>query len=141
MMATCPGAAATDLARDPVRQVPAAALGAVSIRDTLPANMRLIAGSVVPPPAAIGSDGRIQWAERPLDSGGITVTLRLLPLQDGDHLTNLGATASFADTRGRTRHVDLPLPHVVVLQPFPAGGWWAAGDDGSGGCRGGWKHS
>lgn len=99
-----------------------------SVTDRLPPNMAYVPGSAVPPPSAIDASASVlTWRFAFMPPDGVTITLRVRPLEAGYHPTNAGATGVFTDTRGRTVDFAFPDPWVSVLaaltpQPTPTGG-------------------
>ncbi len=81
------------------------------VTDTIPANMRYMAGSAEPAPAAIGVDF-LQWEFDGLPPGPIHYDLE--PLQEGLHPTNVIARGEFTDRRDRPGETEFPVPQVRV---------------------------
>jgi len=91
----------------------------LEITDELPANMRLVPGSVWPPAETL-PDGRLRWtfSDVPPDAPPV-VRLLLEPLAPGLWPTNVEARAVFTDGWGRAGDVPFPVPFVEVLAPTP----------------------
>ncbi len=98
---------------------PSAGLQALEIVDRIPANMRLVPGSVQPP-AAVLPDGSLRWAFADTDPAALpALTYDLEPLDPGHWPTNIEASADYIDAAGRSGHVLYPVPEVDVLAPTP----------------------
>ncbi len=95
------------------------ALRSLTVVDTLPANMRYVAGSAVPAPVEAGPDW-LKWTWTVVPTSGVTVTFQVEPLQSGRWPTNVRAEASFRDTDGLAGAAVYPLPVVDVVAPTPS---------------------
>jgi Mg-chelatase subunit ChlD len=104
--------------RDIARELIETSLRTLTLVDTLPANMRYVAGSADPPPAASGPDW-LRWEWIPAPSRGVTVAFSVEPLEAGEWPTNVQAVADFEDTEGATGGAVFPIPRVVVVAPTP----------------------
>jgi Mg-chelatase subunit ChlD len=96
-------------------QVPEFLATGLLLVDTLPANMRLVPGSVSPPGVAAGTD--VTWDVPQLPFQSAPFTLDVQPQQVGHWPTNVEASASFTDGWGRPGRVVFPVPHVDVVAP------------------------
>lgn len=93
-----------------------------TIEDVVPANMKFIAGSAVPPVASAQPqpDGTmlLTWrlvGDFPKDGLSFTVE----PLEVGRHPTNVSARADFKDRKGLPGSVPFPIPFVLVHGACP----------------------
>jgi len=92
----------------------------LSVTDRLPPNMAYVPGSAVPPPSALDATaGTLTWRFAVVPPDGLTLTLRVQPLEVGTHATNAGATGVLTDTTGRTGAFAFPDPSVIVVAPTP----------------------
>lgn len=87
----------------------------LAVTDTLPANMRLVPGSVSAPGAPSGAD--VTWTIDRLPYVAAPFTLVVEPRQVGRWPTNVRAAADFVDGWGRPGHIDFPVPQVEVVAP------------------------
>lgn len=100
---------ATDLQRNAVVRL--------TVTDLVPANMRYVPGSSVPP-ATVGVEpgaGRTQlvWQlNGDIPAPGLSYLVE--PLEAGEHPTNVLATGDFVDARGLPGQVEFPVPSVIV---------------------------
>lgn len=89
-----------------------------TVVDRLPANMRYVPGSAVPPAVFDAAAGTLTW---PLDSvpagGRPTFAFRVVPLEIGEHPTNVAADADLVDGVGAPGRLVFPVPRVVVVEP------------------------
>ncbi len=83
--------------------------------DRLPANMRLVAGSVSAPGTVIGSE--VHWQMPSIDRQRSIFGLELEPLQPGRWPTNIEAVANFTDGWGQPQRLVFPIPEVEVIAP------------------------
>ncbi len=86
------------------------------ITDTLPANMALVPGSVIPPADISPAGDQLVWTTG--SPAPITVTYRLRPTALGTHPTSLGARVTMWDSLDRAVTAAFPVPMVSVLEPF-----------------------
>jgi len=122
-MALAPGdlvAVYADLGRELSRRV---LFQTLVITDRVPANMRLLPGSVRPP-AQVQPDGTLKWTftDVPL-TGPPPLTYALEPLQSGRWPTNLDARAAYTDGLGYQGEAVFPVPEVEVIGPTPSATW------------------
>ncbi len=100
---------ATDLQRN--------AVVSLTVTDLVPANMRYVPGSSVPP-ATVGLEpgsGRtiLTWRlAGDIPAPGLSYLVE--PLEKGEHPTNVVATGDFVDARGLPGRVEFPVPSVIV---------------------------
>jgi len=91
----------------------------VTIRDAVPANMRLVPDSVAPKAELRG--GTLTWDLGAIAAAdGVTLRYRLQPLETGVHPTNLWATAAYEDALGTAGQSVFPVPRVEVVPPQPS---------------------
>jgi hypothetical protein len=85
----------------------------LTVTDTLPANMALVAGS--PSGSPVVTDGRIVWTypRAPIEPA-YTMTLHVTPLETGTHPTNVEAEAHLTMGASEWR-VSFPVPSVHVV--------------------------
>lgn len=113
------GALPATLAEIGAALAPKPGLRTLEILDRLPANMRLVPGSVRPPAEEL-PDGSLRWTLTDTDPAALPdLTYRLTPLEAGQWPTNIEAVASFMDAGGRSGRVVFPVPWVDVLVPPP----------------------
>jgi hypothetical protein len=98
-------------------EVPANLATQFELVDTVPDNMRLVPGSIVPPASRVGAD--VQWALPQLAYRPAPFQLDLTPLQPGHWPTNVQAVARFVDGWGRSGSITFPVPAVDVEWPTP----------------------
>lgn len=85
----------------------------LTVTDSLPGNMALVAGSPLPGGATVtGPD--ISWTLPSLAYTGAGFSLRVTPQQLGRWPTNRQAVADFTDGWGRPGRVVFPIPYVQV---------------------------
>lgn len=90
------------------------------ITDLLPANMRLVPGSVEPP-AEMLPGGVLRWRFAAVALGAPPVLrYQVTPLEPGDHPTNVEARAAFTDGLGAAGEARFPVPIVAVIAPEPS---------------------
>jgi Mg-chelatase subunit ChlD len=117
---------AGDLARifEAIREeVTATNLKQLVLTNRLPADMYLVAGSVVAVPEAdenLGGEA-LAWTFDLVATDGVTVTFTLRPDEIGERATTLEAKGEFRDARDRPGRFAIPatLSYVTVLQPLP----------------------
>jgi len=98
----------------------ATALAGLSVTDRLPPNMAYVPGSAIPPPSAVDATAsELSWRFAFVPPDGLTITLRVRPLEVGHHATNAGATGVLTDTLGRTGTFAFTDPSILVLNPLP----------------------
>ena len=89
------------------------------VEDEIPADMRLIPGSVNPP-ADMPSPAVLRWTFRDVGPDGPPpLTYTLEPLETGLRPTNVRAEANYIDGMGVTDLVIFPIPVVEVYLPSP----------------------
>jgi Mg-chelatase subunit ChlD/sugar lactone lactonase YvrE len=88
------------------------------IRDEIPANMRFVPGSAVPPAVLEGRTLRWQLANVPFS--GTTLQYALEPLEPGDWPTNVVAWGETVDGFGQPGRITFPVPRVRVRAPTPS---------------------
>ena len=99
------------------RRVSASALLAqVTVTDQLPANMRLVPNSVVPPARWSSVTSTLIWDVSSVPPGGLSLRYRVQPLEVGDWPTNVSAVADYVDGVHYKGQLVFPVPHVVVKQ-------------------------
>lgn len=98
-------------------QVPEALATDLRLVDTLPGNMRLVAGSITAPGAAAGAD--VAWRVDRLPPAPAPFRLSVVPQAAGRWPTNVQAVADFTDGWGKPGRVVFPVPEVEVLIPTP----------------------
>jgi Mg-chelatase subunit ChlD len=90
---------------------------ALEIVDRVPANMRLVPGSVQPP-AEVRADGALRWTFGSVGAGGVpALSYRLEPLSPGLWPTNIDAVAVYTDGLGASGQTVFPIPRVEVIAP------------------------
>lgn len=89
------------------------------VEDEIPADMRLVPGSVSPP-AVMPSPNTLRWTFEALGpEGPPAIRYRLEPLAAGHRPTNVRADARLIDSTGRETLATFPIPVVEVLPPTP----------------------
>lgn len=92
----------------------------LTITDRIPANMRLVPGSVRPP-ATVEPDGSLRWHFRDVGLDGPPVlSYRLEPLDPGRWPTNIEARAVYTDGLDYAGASIFPIPEVEVIAPEPS---------------------
>jgi len=87
----------------------------LAVTDEVPANMRYVDASSVPPAAF---DGRsLTWTLADVPFDGLELRYRLEPLETGTHPTNVFAVGEGRDGLGNPSRVDFPVPVVEVIAP------------------------
>lgn len=87
----------------------------VTIRDEVPANMRYVADSAIPPARFDPATRALTWTlGRTLAAAGVALRYRLEPLEVGTWPTNVVATADYRDARGLDGRLVFPIPRVKV---------------------------
>lgn len=99
-------------------------MASVAITDRIPANMRLVPGSVRPParvlPDGSRPDGLLAWTFADVPTTGLPVlSYRLEPLEAGRWPTNIEAFAEHVDGLGYPGRSVFGVPHVEVIGPSP----------------------
>lgn len=85
----------------------------IAIDDEVPANMRYVVGSSVPP---AGWDGRVlRWQLGAVPTDGLTLRYQVEPLQAGVWPTNVRAGGRYTDGVGHQGELLFPVPVVEVL--------------------------
>jgi len=84
----------------------------------LPPDMVYVPDIVRPAPSILNPAANVlTWTFGVTPSDGITVFLRVRPLEGGRHAVMVAATGAFTDTRGRTGAIAFDVPGVNVLAP------------------------
>jgi Mg-chelatase subunit ChlD/sugar lactone lactonase YvrE len=92
----------------------------LEVTDRIPANMRLVPGSIEPP-AEILPDGSLRWSLGEIGLGGPPeLRYRLEPLDAGRWPTNIEAVADYVDGLGVGGRLVFPVPEVDVIAPTPS---------------------
>ncbi|MEO8083495.1 MAG: VWA domain-containing protein [Ardenticatenales bacterium] len=90
----------------------------ITVTDHLPPNMRLVAGSIVPP-ATVAADAAqgdvLTWTLTDVPIAGLGLRYQVEPLECGEAPTNVAAFAAYTDGYGRDGRLDFPVPRVTVL--------------------------
>jgi len=90
----------------------------IDVTDRLPANMRYVENSAVPPVAQYDPATRtLRWTLADVGFAGLDLRYRVEPLEAGDWPTNVAAWADFVDGYGKAGRVDFPVPRVLVIAP------------------------
>lgn len=85
------------------------------LTDGLGPDMRLVAGSIQPPPAEQDA-GSVTWRMPALPAGGLAFRLKVEPLRLGRLPTNSRATAAYT-ADGLRYSFEFPVPEVLVIAP------------------------
>ncbi len=85
------------------------------LTDGLGPDMRLVAGSIQPPPAEQDASS-VTWRMPALPAGGLAFRLKVEPLRLGRLPTNSRATAAYT-ADGQRYSFEFPVPEVLVLGP------------------------
>lgn len=89
-----------------------------TVTDRIPANMRYVADSAVPPAEYDAASHTLTWALAPVAAAdGIRLAYRLVPTAVGTWPTNVWAAAAYRDARGRHGELRFPVPEVEVFPP------------------------
>lgn len=92
----------------------------LEVKDSLPDFMEFVPGSADPPQSQPGTPSQwLLWEDVYVPRGGITYTFQVKPLKIGYMPTNLEASGSLVDNKGRSREWAFDSPWVTVLQPDP----------------------
>jgi Mg-chelatase subunit ChlD len=92
----------------------------ITVDDVVPANMRYIEGSAVPPATWDAARRVLSWTPvRAAASEVILLRYRLEPLAVGTWPTNVEATAPYRDVLGHDGRLVFPIPEVEVYGPQP----------------------
>jgi len=87
----------------------------VTVRDAVPANMRYVEGSSVPPATFDPAARVLAWTLGRVEAAaGLSLRYRLEPLETGLWPTNVEASADYRDVRGVAGHLVFPVPRVKV---------------------------
>ena len=84
----------------------------ITVTDRLPPDMRLVAGSIVPPATVQGDT--LRWTLTDVPIAGLGLRYRVEPLECGEAPTNIAAFAEYTDGYGRAGRLDFPVPRVTV---------------------------
>jgi len=84
----------------------------ITVTDRLPPDMRLVAGSAVPPATVEGDT--LRWTLTDVPIAGLGLRYRVEPLECGEVPTNVAAFAEYTDGYGRAGRLDFPVPRVTV---------------------------
>ncbi|MCC7018757.1 MAG: VWA domain-containing protein [Ardenticatenales bacterium] len=88
----------------------------LTVRDVVPANMRFVAGSAVPPAAWDAATRTLTWTLTPRPTGTrFTLTYDVVPEEVGTWPTNVEAEVVWRDVRGGTGLLRFPVPRVEVV--------------------------
>lgn len=93
---------------------------AITITDQIPANMRLVPGSVVPAAAFDPQTNTLVWALADIPFNGFALRYQLQPQAAGDWPTNIAAWGDFTDGFGVAGRLDFPIPRVRVVAAPPS---------------------
>jgi Mg-chelatase subunit ChlD len=85
----------------------------VTVRDVVPANMRLVPGSAGPP-AQVSGDSLVWRLPAVSASAGLSLSYRLVPQAAGTWPTNVRADADYRDAWGQAGRLSFPVPQVRV---------------------------
>jgi Mg-chelatase subunit ChlD/sugar lactone lactonase YvrE len=85
----------------------------IELSDEVPANMRYVPDSAVPPAQLVGR--ALRWSLADVPFAGLALRYELEPLELGDWPTNVVAWGDYVDGFGNTGRVDFPVPWVRVL--------------------------
>jgi len=97
--------------------LPSALMASLTLVDTVPANMRVVPGSIAG--GGTWSAPDVTWQGADLGFGAFGASFRLEPLAAGRWPTNDRAVATIVDGWGTTRTVAFPVPEVEVIGPTP----------------------
>lgn len=86
------------------------------LSDLLPAEVRYVDGSAVPPPTTL-SGTIITWNLPVLPTSGWTIRYRVLPLVLGRYATNKLAYVDYLDADGTVATKVFPVPQIEVVEP------------------------
>jgi Mg-chelatase subunit ChlD len=91
----------------------------ITIRDTIPPNMRYMPGSARPEASYDPAAHALTWSLTDIPSaGGLRLTYRLIPRDPGTWPTNVEAHADYRDALGAEGRLVFPIPRVSVLEPY-----------------------
>lgn len=87
----------------------------VTVQDVVPANMRYVLGSAVPPADWDAATRTLTWTLAAQPAGApLTLAFAVVPLEPGTWPTNVVADVTWRDVRGGTGTRRFPVPEVVV---------------------------
>ncbi|MEO8083618.1 MAG: VWA domain-containing protein [Ardenticatenales bacterium] len=93
-------------------------LADATVVDILPADMRYVSGSAVPPAVFDAAAASLTWRLGALRAASTaTLTYRVVPQQLGLHPTNVEAYADYVDGVAAAGRVTFPVPAVTVFAP------------------------
>lgn len=90
----------------------------ITVTDHLPPDMRLVAGSAVPPAVVAPDAARgdvLTWTLTDVPIAGLGLRYQVEPLECGEAPTNVAAAAEYTDGYGRAGRLDFPIPRVNVV--------------------------
>jgi Mg-chelatase subunit ChlD/DNA-binding beta-propeller fold protein YncE len=91
----------------------------ITVTDQVPANMRYLDGSAVPPAEFNPATRTLRWTLADVPFNGFGLRYALQPLAAGTWPTNVVAWGDFQDGFDRPGRVSFPVPRVRVLAPTP----------------------
>lgn len=94
-----------------------ALLRTLEVRDVLPPDMALVAGSVTPAAAWDAAARTLTWQMTDVGPAGLTLRYRVRPQRAGAHPTNEVAEAEGTDGVGAPVQLVFPVPEVIVRAP------------------------
>ncbi|MCB0215262.1 MAG: VWA domain-containing protein [Chloroflexi bacterium] len=98
-------------------RLPEVLIQSLNLVDELPANMRLIAGSVEG--GGSWAAPSLSWQRTQLRFEPLTLRFQVEPLAGGRWPTNVQAYAELTDGWGMQQRIDFPVPEVEVIAPTP----------------------
>jgi Mg-chelatase subunit ChlD len=99
------------------RQIATELLTVAAITDTVPINMRYVAGSASPAAIWDSAHRELSWQLEHVPFSGITLTYELEPQLTGRWPTNIEARVRYTDGLNASGFADFPVPQVSVLAP------------------------
>jgi Mg-chelatase subunit ChlD len=96
--------------RDETRQ-----FESLTVTDEVPANLRYVPDSAAPPAVWDDTARTLTWQLGPQPPGApVTLSFRAVPLEVGEHPTNVKADVTWLDARGASGRLAFPVPRVRV---------------------------
>ncbi|MCC7018756.1 MAG: VWA domain-containing protein [Ardenticatenales bacterium] len=96
--------------RDETRQ-----FASLTVTDEVPANLRYVPDSAVPSAVWDAAARTLTWQLGPQPPGApVTLSFRAVPLEVGEHPTNVKADVTWLDGRGASGRLAFPVPRVRV---------------------------
>lgn len=86
----------------------------LTITDQLPADMAYVEGSADPAPSSGDPLTGFVWVQNYVPRDGVTITLRVRPLECGERPTNVEASGELLDANNATKRFVFPVPTVKV---------------------------